>query len=165
MDLTIVLGVAGVVGAITSVVVAILPQVRDWWLDRVNRPLRVDVIPHSRRFNRAFGLRIQIRVRNRLSVAIPVRIAANVNCVLEDGEMRGRFFEVPPRISLFPSNEPAQSFLLPGKDQRDVEIELAVRPGIFEGSDSFPISVTAFRFRSQVVRIGPFEYTIDPGAE
>ena len=162
VDAATALAIAGIVGSAVSVGVAILPQVREWWLDRACRPLKVEIISLPRRFNRAYGLRILIRVRNRLSVAVPVRVGAHPNCVKEDGEIHGTFFEIPPRILLFPSNEDGKSFLLPGRDQREVQIELSVRPGIFTGSEVLPLEVVAFRFRRQEIPIGPYDYTIDP---
>ncbi len=162
VDATLLLGLVGGVGAVISVLVAVLPQALDWYYERVNRPLTVKVVSVITRVNQTqYGL-VRFRVRNRIRAAISVQVSPMcIGYLPELVQTEGIFAD--PRVLTYPSNETAFSFWLPGHDTREVALELPVRPNVFEGRETVSPIVFASRFVVQEVPLGPFEFSVTSG--
>jgi hypothetical protein len=159
MDLTLVLGVAGLIGGFVAVFVAILPQSLEWYYERVGRPLRVEVVSAITKVTSAqYGL-VRFRVTNRIRSAVSVQVSPMNQYRLEGTELVGVLFE-RSEVRIYPSNENAFSFWLPGKDSREVQLEYYVREGLAEGRETVSPVVVASRFRAQQVYLGPFDFVL-----
>lgn len=158
-SLELILGIAGLIGAVLSVTIAILPQVLEWYYERTNRPLSVNVVGTILRVNQTqYGL-IRMRVRNRTRSAVSVQVSPmTAGFTPGVGPTEGIFAD--PRVLIFPSNEHGGTFWLPGHDTREIALELPVRPGKYEGQESVRPIVIANRFVAQQVPIGPFEFVV-----
>jgi hypothetical protein len=162
----LILGLVGGVGAVVSVLIAVLPQTLEWYYDWKNQPLKVEVVKALTRVNPSIGGLLRLRVRNRLRIAINVTVSpATSVTVATDGlgkvSMKGTLFD-EPEPTVYPSHEKAWSFWLPGHDSREIELRLPVTQGILRGKESVSPIVFANRFRVQQIRLGPFEFEVDP---
>jgi hypothetical protein len=165
-ELTLVFGVAGIVGSSIAVLVAVLPRALEWYYERVNRPLWVEPVKSFLRVNPTTGTLIRFRVHNRIQSAISVQVSpATRAAVTHDSDgtvtITGALF-ANPDVTVFPTNERGWSFWLPGHDAREVEIHLPIRPGVLRGKETVEPYVFASRFRAQQVKLGPYEVEVDP---
>lgn len=162
---TVAFGVAGIAGAVASVLIAVRPELLHWYFDRVNRPLKIHPVSEIPRANPAFGSAIRFRVRNRLMTAVSVSFSPMTSATVgqdEKGGIRiyGTLFE-DPICTIYPSGEPAR-FWLGGREEREVEFRLPVRQGVLQGREDVAPIVFANRFRVQQIQLGPYPIEIDP---
>ena len=144
-----------------AVLVAVLPQILDWYYEKVNRPLKVEVVRPISKVNPAFGGLLRFKVRNRIRSAVSVQVSPAHHVKWTGTEIVGLLFDTP-RVTIFPSNEQAWSFWLPGHDSREVEITWPVRSGILHGTEQISPVVFANRFHPQEIPLGPFDVVVDP---
>ncbi|MFZ0892659.1 MAG: hypothetical protein WB778_08455 [Thermoplasmata archaeon] len=161
-DLVLVLEIAGIFGGILAVVIAVLPQLLEWYFDWSNQPLKVKVFGVYSNVNPSAVGRIEMRVYNRLRSAVHVEIwpLDAVEDILADG-VRSKLFE-RPKVRTFPIDGEGDFFLLPGHDSKQVVIEYPVRPGVKHGSEVVRPVVISHRFKIKKVTSGPFEFRVDP---
>jgi hypothetical protein len=160
-SLLLILGVAGLIGAIISVLVAVFPQVLEWYYLRVNRPLKVEVVRPISKISPAFGGLLRFRVSNLVRSAISVSVSPAHAVHWTGAAVEGILFD-DPDVTIFPTNEKGWSFWLPGHDAREVEIHWPVRPGVLHGTEQLRPVVFANRFKTQQIVLGPFDVVVDP---
>lgn len=166
IDLALGFGLAGIVGAAISVSVAALPPIREWYYDTRNKPLKVEVERPVTKVNPSAGAQLKIIVHNRLRSAVCVQVSPATNVTVRTDsagkvEVKGTVFD-KPEPCVYPSMEKAWTFWLPGHDTREVILRLPVAPGLLHGRESVSPVVFASRFRVQEIRLGPFEFEVDP---
>lgn len=164
--LSLAVGLAGTVVAIIAVLVAALPAVREWYYDYRNLPLRVEVVRPFTKVNPAFGAFLRLRIHNRVRSGINVSVSPATSVTITTDrtgrtEAKGTLFD-EPEPTVYPSREKAWSFWLPGHDCREIELRLPVTTGVLRGRERVAPIVFANRFRVQEIRLGPYDFEVDP---
>jgi hypothetical protein len=165
--LSLAFGIAGIVGAGVSTLVAVVPMAREWWYDRKNEPLRVRVIREFTRVNPTYGGRIRIRIDNRIRSAVPIQYSPLTECETitdESGrvvESRGKLFD-NPTVRRHPMDRGDALEPVPGHDSRELELLFPVRAGVLEGKEVVSPVIWGNRFKPQEIRLGPFHFEVSP---
>ena len=76
-------------------------------------------------------------------------------------QMRGVLLE-GPYLRVYPDGQPSGFFWLGGRDSKEAEIVLPIRPGVLRGTEDITPRVFANMFHAQEIPLGPFHLDVDP---